>query len=81
MKSSQDDDAREPGLMPTTQSTEANDGGKPGIRAERESRDRLDYVFRVLRMLMDNKFTGFIKLNFSQGTLGRVEKFEEILKK
>lgn len=26
------------------------------------------------------KFTGYIKINFSQGQIGRIEKFEEILK-
>lgn len=26
-------------------------------------------------------FTGYIKINFSQGSVGRVEKFEEILRK
>ena len=36
-----------------------------------------DYLFRV----KDENFTGFIKINFSQGSVGRIEKFEEILKK
>ena len=34
----------------------------------------------VLKILMEEKFTGYIKVNFSQGGIGRIEKFEEILK-
>jgi hypothetical protein len=34
----------------------------------------------LLKELMDGKFTGYIKVNFSQGGIGRIEKFEEILK-
>ena len=36
-----------------------------------------DYLFKV----NEDKFTGYIKVNFSQGSVGRIEKFEEILKK
>jgi predicted DNA-binding helix-hairpin-helix protein len=50
-------------------------------KASDETHERLDNLFRILKVLMDNKFTGYIKLNFTQGSLGRVEKFEEILKK
>jgi hypothetical protein len=31
-------------------------------------------------MLTEQQFTGYIKVNFTQGGIGRVEKFEEILK-
>jgi len=34
----------------------------------------------MIKVLMDIKFTGYLKVNFSRGTIGRVEKFEEILK-
>lgn len=30
--------------------------------------------------LKEEKFTGYIKINFTQGNIGRAEKFEEILK-
>ena len=30
---------------------------------------------------MEKKFTGYIKLNFTRGRIGRIERFEEILKK
>jgi hypothetical protein len=35
----------------------------------------------MIKALMGKKFTGSIKINFSRGTVGKVEKFEEILKK
>jgi len=38
-------------------------------------------IIEMIRTLMDKKFTGYIKVNFSQGNIGRIEKFEEILKK
>ncbi|MGD2097280.1 MAG: hypothetical protein PVG35_06830 [Desulfobacterales bacterium] len=37
----------------------------------------LDY----LRNLNEENFTGYIKINFSQGGIARVEKYEEISKK
>jgi len=36
----------------------------------------MDYMSRIRR----ENFTGYIKVNFSQGSIGRVERFEEILK-
>ena len=35
----------------------------------------------MINALMDKKFTGYIRINFSHGIIGSVEKFEEILKK
>jgi hypothetical protein len=81
MKYSQDDEALQPGLATTIRNLEAGGAIRDAAKAPNDSNERLDDVVRVLKVLMDNKFTGFIKLNFSQGTLGRVEKFEEILKK
>jgi hypothetical protein len=43
--------------------------------------DKLNKLGDVLRGLAELGFTGYIKINFSQGNIGRVEKFEEILKK
>ena len=43
--------------------------------------EKLRKLGDVLRSLADSRFTGYIKINFSQGCIGRVEKFEEILKK
>ena len=42
--------------------------------------DKFDQLVDTLRRLMDEEFTGHLKINFSQGGIGRVEKFEEILK-
>ena len=43
--------------------------------------ERLAKIIDVINTLMDNKFTGYIKINFTHGIIGSVEKFEEILKK
>ncbi len=41
----------------------------------------LSKIIDIINALMDNKFTGYIKINFTRGTIRSVEKFEEILKK
>ena len=41
---------------------------------------KLKRLLEVMKVLVEDKFTGYIKVNFSQGGIGRVEKFEEILK-
>jgi len=43
--------------------------------------DKLTKLWTVINSLIASEFTGYIKLNFSQGIIGRIEKFEEILKK
>lgn len=50
---------------------------KPKSRDE----DKLKRLYEYLAAVRNENFTGYIKVNFSQGNLGRVEKFEEILKK
>lgn len=42
--------------------------------------EKLEKLIEVLRSLIGDEFTGHIKINFSQGGIGRIEKFEEILK-
>jgi hypothetical protein len=42
--------------------------------------EKLEKLVAVMTCLMGDEFTGHIKINFSQGSIGRVEKFEEILK-
>jgi len=37
-------------------------------------------LVEVLQDMMNKEFTGHIKINFSQGGIGRIEKFEEILR-
>lgn len=50
---------------------------KPKLRHE----DKLRRLYEYLSAIRNENFTGYIKVNFTQGNLGRVEKFEEILKK
>jgi hypothetical protein len=38
-------------------------------------------LMEYLRAIKEEKFTGYIKINYSQGSIGRVERFEEILKR
>ena len=42
--------------------------------------EKLDKLTELLHCLICDEFTGHIKINFSQGGIGRVEKFEEILR-
>jgi hypothetical protein len=37
-------------------------------------------LVEFLETTKEQKFTGYIKINFSQGGISRIEKFEEILK-
>lgn len=50
-------------------------GGNTGKLKSKYSRF-VDY----LKETQQSGFTGYIKINFSQGQIGRIEKFEEILK-
>ena len=51
------------------------------IQKPKMKKDKLKQLFDHLAALRDENFTGYIKVNYSQGNIGRVEKFEEILKK
>jgi hypothetical protein len=42
---------------------------------------KLFCLMEYLRSLNEENFTGSIKINFSQGSIARVERFEEISKK
>ena len=39
--------------------------------------DRITRLTEIIGMLMSEEFSGHIKINFSQGSIGRVEKSEE----
>jgi hypothetical protein len=41
---------------------------------------KLEKLNEVMQNMVDGEFTGHVKINFSQGGIGRIEKFEEILK-
>jgi hypothetical protein len=43
--------------------------------------DKVKKITETIMALMGKKFTGYIKINFSRGSIGRMEKFEEILRK
>ena len=43
--------------------------------------DRFKKLEKFLKELQAENFTGYIRVNFSQGSIARVEKFEEVLKK
>ncbi len=43
--------------------------------------EKVKKIVDMVRTLTDKKFTGYIKINFARGTVERVEKFEEILRK
>jgi hypothetical protein len=41
---------------------------------------RLADLVNVIQEMNEKEFTGYIKINFSQGGIGRIEKYEEILR-
>jgi len=43
--------------------------------------ERLARLIDIINALINKKFTGYIRINFTRGSIGSVEKFEEILKK
>jgi len=47
---------------------------------DQKQAEKLDKLSLLMVKLITEEFTGHIKINFSQGGIGRVEKFEEILK-
>lgn len=50
-------------------------------RSVHKSRDdKYSRLVDVISELIDKEFTGHLKINFSQGGIGRIEKFEEILR-
>lgn len=40
--------------------------------------DRTQKLVETMMSLIEDKFGGYIKINFSQGSLGRIEKCEEV---
>jgi hypothetical protein len=62
-------------------------GNKPIVlRSGGRSKDtgskvaRLADLVNVIQDMNEKEFTGYIKINFSQGGIGRIEKYEEILR-
>ncbi len=42
---------------------------------------KYEKLVEYLKGIRDEEFTGYIKVNYSQGNIGRIEKFEEILRR
>lgn len=42
--------------------------------------EKFQKLVEFLDGVKNQNFTGYIKVNFTQGSIGRIEKFEEILK-
>jgi hypothetical protein len=40
--------------------------------------DRVTRLIEAIKKLIEGEFTGYVKINFTQGSLGRIEKFEEL---
>lgn len=49
--------------------------GAPKKLSKHEKHERL---FGIINTLADKEFTGYLKLNFTQGGIGRIEKLEEL---
>ena len=42
--------------------------------------EKFNCLVDLSQSIRNQKFTGYIKVNYSQGSIGRVDRFEEILK-
>jgi len=60
------------GSMEQAQSAEAKSASRNA---------KLGKLIEYLKSMTEGDFTGYVKINFTQGNIGRVEKFEEILRK
>ena len=49
-----------------------------GKQAKPNRTEKHERLFEMIRGLSADEFTGYLKVNFSQGSIGRLEKFEEI---
>lgn len=49
-------------------------------KSRMDSTKKFTTLLEYLRGLSEEKFTGYIKINFTQGSIAKVEKFEEVLK-
>ena len=60
-----------------------NNDMRPAMKKTAEEQDSKENKYERLmdffRNAKQEKFTGYVKINFSQGQIVRIEKFEEIL--
>ncbi|MFO7740451.1 MAG: hypothetical protein R6V46_18375 [Desulfatiglandaceae bacterium] len=54
---------------------------KPLSKPKRNKTDKLTRFIDYLEKFDDAGFNGFIRVNFTQGNVGRIEKFEEVFNK
>lgn len=45
---------------------------------DKEKHDKFDTLVEMLKVLRKSDFTGSLKINFTQGGIGRIEKLEEM---
>jgi hypothetical protein len=58
-----------------------NRGGAENRRTQKVCQlEKFQKLVEFLDGVKNQNFTGYIKVNFTQGSIGRIEKFEEILK-
>lgn len=50
------------------------------MQKKENTNSRFIKLTEYLQTLGHQRFTGYIKINFSEGHIGRIERFEEILK-
>jgi hypothetical protein len=55
-------------------------GGSRLKGTEGNRMNRLAELVDAIQEMNKKEFTGYIKINFSQGGIGRIEKYEEILR-
>jgi hypothetical protein len=48
------------------------------MEAIMDKHDKFDKLHDILKDLIKSEFTGSLKINFSQGGVGRIEKLEEM---
>ena len=48
------------------------------MEAIMDKHDKFDKLYDILKDLIKSEFTGSLKINFSQGGVGRIEKLEEM---
>jgi hypothetical protein len=59
------------------------DGNKKNVGRTKEISNKMSRLVDLVNAIQEmnaKEFTGYIKINFTQGGIGRIEKYEEILR-
>jgi hypothetical protein len=51
---------------------------KNGASQKLSKTEKHERLFGIINYLAEREFTGYLKVNFSQGGIGRIEKLEEL---